>query len=248
VTDRDSPISTKELAATPNELDAFGEPSLQTNDNVAPAGAIRVEKEDSSDTVPAITPPPSSSSPPNRTNSLKSGSSDTKLDPDGDLFGLEEEFDEDQPAGDAIFLQDDPDEVEEDAVVSEDEVVSSSRDLDPGGLRYDPTTGFIPEPADETDSAVPYLAFGPGSSVASQQPTQPGFRRPSVVDDPIYRGANYGAAERDAVENEIYGSSFNRPSSKGSFAAGSLGESYMAKHAEEMMKARISKQEAQVRS
>ena len=248
VTERDLPISTQELAATSAELASFGEPPLLINDNIAAAGAIRVEKEESSNMAPAIIPPPPSS-PPNRANSLKSGSSTTKLDPDGDLFGLEEEeFGEDRPAGDAIFLQDDPDEVEEGTVASEDEVASNSRDLDPDGVRYDPTTGFIPEPADGADSAVPYLAFGPGSSVASQQPTQPGFRRPSVIDDPIYRGTNYRAAERDAVDNEIYGSSFIRPSSKGSFAAGSLGESYMAKHAEEMMKARISKQEAQVRS
>ena len=80
---------------------------------------------------------------------------------------------------------------------------------------------------------MPYLASGPSSAVASQQPTRPGFRRPSVIRDPVYQGTDYRAAERDAVEKEIYGSSFNRLSSKGSFTAGSLGESYMAKHAEE---------------
>jgi hypothetical protein len=42
----------------------------------------------------------------------------------------------------------------------------------------------------------------------------------------------YARAQRAAVSEEIYGSSYARPTSKGSFSAGSLGESYMARNAE----------------
>ena len=52
----------------------------------------------------------------------------------------------------------------------------------------------------------------------------------------------------EAVENEVYGSSYNRPNTKGSFTPGSLGESYMARHAEEMMKLRMAQQQTQVKS
>lgn len=171
----------------------------------------------------------------------------SKIDPDGDLFDLEEDED-DIPDGQ-------PDDDEFDSVIASEDDNTGRVDADSDGSepdasdnRYDPETGLIPEPEDGKDSAVPNLAFGPGSSIASQQPTQPGFRRPSVVHDPVFRGQNYTAAEEDAVENEVYGSSYNRPSSKGSFTAGSLGESYMAQHAEEMIKLRSTRQQTQVRS
>lgn len=175
-----------------------------------------------------------------RTASPKTIPIPSKIDPDGDLFGLEEESE--LPNTAAV----DDDDLDESALESEDEVTGrvDFEDTEPavttptGERRYDPTTGWIPEPANSEDSAVPSLAIGPGSAVASQQPTNPGFRRPSVVDDPVYRGENYTAAEQHAVENDVYGSSFNRPSTKGSFTAGSLGESYMERNAEKMKMAR----------
>jgi hypothetical protein len=173
-----------------------------------------------------------------------------KLDPDGDLFDLEavedvpineDDSDDFENALESDEENDNPDRIE--PIETAEDVLSDS-----DGVRYDPATGMIPEPPDSTDNAVPYLAFGPSSAVASQQPIRPGFRRPSVVDDPVFRGSNYKVAERDAVENDVYGSSFNRPASKGSFTAGSLGESYMAAHAEEMMKSRNARQQAEVES
>jgi hypothetical protein len=177
-----------------------------------------------------------------------------KLDPDGDLFDLEavEEVPI-QHDDDFEIVLDSDDDAEDDEImgrVEDDEdstILAQQFDLDSSNMRYDPTTGMIPEPEHGTDSAVPYLAFGPGSAVSSQQPINPGFRRPSVVDDPVFRSANYDLVERDAVENEIYGSSFTRPS-KGSFTAGSLGESYMVKHAAEMMKMRAERRQAEVES
>jgi hypothetical protein len=102
-------------------------------------------------------------------------------------------------------------------------------------------TPTIPEDNEGTDSE--HLEFRPGSVAASQQPTVPGFRRPSVVRDPGYTGRDYSRAATDADETGIYGSSYVRPISKGSFTAGSLGESYMARHAEEMMRTRGARKE-----
>lgn len=100
----------------------------------------------------------------------------------------------------------------------------------------------IPEPEQESESE--HLEFRPESVNASQQPTNPGFRRPSVIRDPPYMGKNYTRAATNADETGIYGSSYVRPVSKGSFTAGSLGESYMARHAEEMIRLRMAKQDA----
>lgn len=170
-----------------------------------------------------------------------------QLDPDGDLFDL---HDEDEDAMPSPVDSEDSDNVLE----TENDVSGRIERADPpltiptssGEVRYDPANGLIPEPKNEDDdSAVPYLAFGSSSAVA---PTKPGFRRPSVIDDPVYVGANYDAAEEEAVENEVYGSSYNRPNTKNSFTPGSLGESYMARHAEEMMKMRMAQQQTQVKS
>lgn len=100
-----------------------------------------------------------------------------------------------------------------------------------------------PDSGEESESAV-HLDFNPAATLP-QQPAHPGFRRPSVNADPMYTGRDYVRAERDAEEDVIYGSSYSRPSSKGSFTSGSLGESYMARHAEEMMKTRTPQQQQQ---
>ena len=184
------------------------------------------------------------------------------IDPDGDLFDLEEE-----EAG--LPLPHEHDDAES-AMESEDELITGGIERDdenavhisPSDLindekvnyEYDPEAGLIPEPAvletelvDEENTAV-HLEFGPGSAGASQQPIKPGFRRPSVITDPVFRGNNYETVETRAVEDDVYGSSFARPASKGSFTAGSLGGSFMAKHAEEMMKLRGAKREQEVRT
>ena len=166
-----------------------------------------------------------------------------KVDADGDLFDLENESDASDVDTDDL-----------DKVLESDEEVMGPVDTydaisgsltEPTEVRYDSTTGLIPEPTDGEDSAVPYLGSGPGSAVASQQPMNPGFRRPSVIQDPIFRGANYTAAERNAVENDVYGSSYNRPASKGSFTAGSLGQSFMDQFAEERMRERGTRKASQ---
>ncbi|KAK3722266.1 hypothetical protein LTR37_002699 [Vermiconidia calcicola] len=195
---------------------------------------------------PASTSPQSSS--PRNIGSPRTTPAATKIDPDGDLFDLEAE--EDLPPEEEIdelesALESDDNDIT--GRIEGNEVLNDSAP-DTDEVRYDSTAGLVPEPRDGTDNAATYLAFGPSSAVASQQPIRPGFRRPSVVNDPVLRGPGYKAEEKDAAENEVYGSSFNRPTSKGSFTAGSLGESYMAAHAEEMMKHRGARQQTQVKS
>ena len=245
VPEREQHISAKEAENVEAEEDPSIESSMQTVKPVALSNEANVDGEVVQQTPPATT----RSSLLSQTGSPRPSPSSSKIDPDGDLFDLENED------SDAAHAQAETEELDS-ALESDDADVTGridpteSDDIEPDATeeRYDPTTGSIPVPEDSKDSAVPYLAFGPGSAVASQQPTQPGFRRPSVVHDPIFRGENYKVVEEDAVENDVYGSSFNRPSSKGSFTAGSLGESYMAQHAEEMMKLRSARQQAQVRS
>ena len=250
VADREIPTIKKQSTNAPEGRSVSLEPSLQIAEDVVLANAMAANDQGLSDrlSTAAILPSPKSS------RSNRPSASTSKLDADGDLFDLE---DEELPPNDPTYSEESIDDSEEPVQESGGEIIGRVNDatvtegfeVEPGEERYDPTTGLVPEPVDGTDSAVPYLAFGPSSSVASQQPIQPGFRRPSVVYDPIYRGPDYQTVEREAVENERYGSSFNRPSSKGSFTAGSLGESYMAKHADEMMKLRHSKQQqTQVRS
>jgi len=172
------------------------------------------------------------------------------IDPDGDLFDLDHVEEADGDSSPVHVDSDDPDgEGQGDADLTGEEEWQTSRSppIRTGGrTRYDSTEGLIPEPDDgKPDGAVPHLSFGPSSAIA---PSKPGFRSPGAIQDPIYIGRDYGAAERNAVDNEVYGSSFSRPASKGSFTPGSLGESYMAQHAEEMMKLRMAGQRAHVKS
>ncbi|EMC98894.1 hypothetical protein BAUCODRAFT_31167 [Baudoinia panamericana UAMH 10762] len=225
----------------------------------------------------------------------------SSIDPDGDLFDLEDEFDNVSADNEAKLAAEGEAAIdgEEDAIPGMtgrlDSTTQTPASTPSLGLqshekyRYDAEGGLIPEPTSATDSEayfnepsnrVENLTFtsnpnpNPGagtgsgagptgtsssySSSSSQQPTSPGFRKPSVVADPVFRGSDYAREEFKAATEEIYGSSYNRlPSSSaaggggggaslGNAAAaggttyGSLGESYMARHAEEMMRVRMS--------
>ena len=195
--------------------------------------------------------------------------SPSRIDPDGDLFDLEEESDapipqiEDDGLDSAMEGDDDAvpavgGRIEPSHVVPEQNVasMSESRIETDEHEYYDQEAGVVPEPdpivttpvlGGEDEQAV-HLEYSRGASASSQQPTSPGFRRPSVVSDPVFRGIDYEGAETRAANEEIYGSSYSRPPTKGSFTAGSLGESYMARHAEEMMRMRMAKQQQDVKS
>ncbi|KAI7214791.1 hypothetical protein KC333_g5822 [Hortaea werneckii] len=197
--------------------------------------------------------------------------SPSKIDPDGDLFDLDEDSDLPTPR----LEEEDP----VPGIEGEEEVMpgiggridqqttsqqpqrhetsTSEPGLRPGEVYdYDSEAGLVPEPVPgavpevvQQDEHAMHVEFGPtGASASAQQPTRPGFRRPSVVSDPVFLGQDYEQAEERAVHEDIYGSSYSRPPSKGSFTGGSLGESYMARHAEEMMRVRMAKQQQDVRS
>ncbi|RMY76820.1 hypothetical protein D0864_09575 [Hortaea werneckii] len=197
--------------------------------------------------------------------------SPSKIDPDGDLFDLDEDSDlptprleEEDPVpgiegeeevmpgiGGRIDQQTAP------HLPQRHETSTSEPGLRPGEIYdYDSEAGLVPEPVPgavpevvQQDEHAMHVEFGPmGASASSQQPTRPGFRRPSVVSDPVFLGQDYEQAEERAVNDDIYGSSYSRPPTKGSFTGGSLGESYMARHAEEMMRVRMAKQQQDVRS
>ncbi|KXT17615.1 hypothetical protein AC579_10140 [Pseudocercospora musae] len=158
-----------------------------------------------------------------------------KQDVDGDLdFGL---------GGDEA-LSDQA--VEDSAADSENDVTGRVARLgtfpNSEDVIYESSEGLSPEGAEESDDHAEHIEFRPSSV---QQSNAPGFRRPSATIDPVYMGSNYDRAEHSAVTNEIYGSSFNRPSSKGSFTAGSLGESFMAQNAERLMRNRAASGETQ---
>jgi len=192
--------------------------------------------------------------------------SPSKIDADGDLFDLEEDSDlpppmvESDDFDSAIEGEDDvrsgvAGRVEDLADRPERGAVSVNGNGPKPGEHYDSEAGLIPEPTDapapasngDDDHAV-HLEYGPNSSSSSQHPTSSGFRRPSVISDPVFKGSDYANAEAKAADDETYGSSYSRPPTKGSFTGGSLGESYMAKHAEDMMRLRVAKQQQSVQS
>lgn len=143
------------------------------------------------------------------------------IDPDGDLFDLLEEDMMPNGGADVHHLSE-----------SEDDITGRvERNFSPEGT-YDNSAEASSE-AETEDNATEDVEFIPGSAVASQQPTNPGFRRPSATYDPIYAGANYDKVEHSVVKNDIYSSS-SRPVTKGSFTSGSLGESFMARNAQHM--------------
>ncbi|KAK5687025.1 hypothetical protein LTS10_001162 [Elasticomyces elasticus] len=194
-----------------------------------------------------------------------SPTSRTSIDPDGDLFDLEEESEGiAQTASDFdSAIESDEDampgitgriDASGEPVERNDLPLQSPRVQISGTTGYDPEADLVPVSAADMqadEEKAVHLEFGPSSSgfssSSSRQPTSPGFRRPTVESDPVFRGPDYFQEEKKAAEEEIYGSSFSRPPTKGSFTGGSLGESFMLKHAEEMMRTRMAKNEQAAR-
>ncbi|KAK4898645.1 hypothetical protein LTR27_003817 [Elasticomyces elasticus] len=194
-----------------------------------------------------------------------SPTSRTSIDPDGDLFDLEEESEGiAQTASDFdSAIESDEDampgitgriDASGEPIERNDLPLKSPRAQISGTIGYDPEADLVPVSTSDTqadEEKAVHLEFGPSSSgfssSSSRQPTSPGFRRPTVESDPVFRGLDYFQEEKKAAEEEIYGSSFSRPLTKGSFTGGSLGESFMLKHAEEMMRTRMAKNEQAAR-
>lgn len=184
--------------------------------------------------------------------------SPNNLDADGDLFDLEEADVEPFPEIPDMDFQDSND--------PENEItgrIGTSPPTDTPALPPVPTeqspapvpqtgpSSVSPEGEGTTTAAMPAssfpvsLSFNPKSAAqpskhASAGQVAAGFRRPSVAADPIVSGAEIESARRlsDEAGASFYGSSFNKPTTKASFTGGSLGESYMVRHAEEMSRRR----------
>jgi hypothetical protein len=242
---------------------------------------------------------PSSSRQPNPTTTKKAPhqtapapSSKRHIDPDGDLFDLEDDSDSDLDLSGSLSPKSTAEPLDTSLAgrvgldrtgnpdASEDPQNWPSDHDEPRALLLDPDD---PARDPNSDREDPATTLGPPSSSAIafrptsvQSPTSPGFRRPpSFVRDPSYMtkkpgssfqqrannnnnhlsssssslsasinshpqsfpsddndDAGYARAQKAAVSEEIYGSSYARPASKGSFTAGSMGESYMARNAE----------------
>ncbi|OQO13717.1 hypothetical protein B0A48_01947 [Cryoendolithus antarcticus] len=88
-----------------------------------------------------------------------------------------------------------------------------------------------PDPFDTSSPFSLPSSLPPSTPLSAAAPLSPGFRRPGVVQDPLYTGKNYPGAAKEAEERGVYGSSYiGYGSSKGaggSFGGRSLGESYM---------------------
>jgi hypothetical protein len=86
---------------------------------------------------------------------------------------------------------------------------------------------------------VPIASFGTSSS-SSAQPISPGFSRPSVRQDPqLDLGGE--PLEETPAPGSLYGS-FSRPSYSKQQSSGGLGESFMQRNAENLMRRRQSVQ------
>ncbi|KAG9627471.1 hypothetical protein KCU64_g18282, partial [Aureobasidium melanogenum] len=86
---------------------------------------------------------------------------------------------------------------------------------------------------------IPIASFGTSSS-SSAQPISPGFSRPSVREDPQLPFDDQVPEELPA-QGSLYGS-FSRPSYSKQQTSGSLGESFMQRNAEKLMRRRQSVQ------
>ncbi|KAK3067038.1 hypothetical protein LTR53_016317 [Teratosphaeriaceae sp. CCFEE 6253] len=242
-----SPESEREDAGATASLDFARQPVALSQQHANSVGATSLTAAMQGSSHPDPAPAAAASSTPTRTS----------IDPDGDLFDLADELDE------HAQLPDDS----ESAIESEEDVSSELAGRIPGLQAREgshiPATSHRPRddenattdaPVDPLPDATPSTpaqstqraqaaataSFGPAtssySSNSSQHPASPGFRRPTVAADPVFCGADYFHEEARAADEEIYGS---RPEAKGSsFTAGSLGQSYMQRHAEEMMERR----------
>ncbi|KJX95166.1 hypothetical protein TI39_contig4130g00012 [Zymoseptoria brevis] len=222
----------KVVAAAQSEARPSTDPSPQPSVTRQPAKVDLPPARSPEPTTPVATPTSSTTQTPISTPEP----SRTKLDPDGDLFDLEDE-DEDSDRPQSPDSTSDPDEpIVTGRVQPSSSLRSSSPDVTSD---QDIVTS---SPADHIESLSPSSYTSPSSA---RQPTNPGFRRPSANMDPVYRGQDYERAEERVVAEEIYGSRYERAGAS-SFTSGSLGESFMARNAE-LMRARVGGSQSQRR-
>lgn len=159
----------------------------------------------------------------------KPASTPNTQDDIGDMFDLDDSdmLDSNDAVEQPEFGSGSADSLEDEIAIMPASLHKTSSDI-----HLDPGEPPPIEPEDELQDVPLTPIIGAG---ASSQPADAGFRRPSAISDPIYQGMH---ASHSTTDDEIYSSSFSRPTSKGSFTSGSLGESYMARNAAAMMEMR----------
>ncbi|KAI5259490.1 hypothetical protein E4T42_00288 [Aureobasidium subglaciale] len=160
----------------------------------------------------------------------------TNTSPAGDLeltspFSMDEEFD-DTGSSDMYTMQIEDIDADVDSGLDSESTLRAASPASLGDEDVSPA-GHSPIPD------LPIASLGTSSS-SSAQPISPGFSRPSVRDDPQLDLSSPMPEEMPA-QGSLYGS-FSRPSYSKQQTSGSLGESFMQRNAEKLMRRRQSNQ------
>jgi hypothetical protein len=158
------------------------------------------------------------------------------ITPDGDLdlaspFSMDEEFDDVGSSGMYTTQIEDID-ADLDSGLDSESTLRAESPTSPSGRDISPAS-------DAPSLDIPIASFGTSSS-ASAQPISPGFSRPSVRRDPQLDLGDE-VLEETPAPGSLYGS-FSRPSYSKQQSSGGLGESFMQRNAEKLMRRRQSVQ------
>ncbi|CAD0099366.1 unnamed protein product [Aureobasidium mustum] len=160
----------------------------------------------------------------------------TKTSPQGDLelaspFSMDEEFD-DIGSTEMYTTQIEDIDADIDSGLDSESTLRAASPASPSDRDISPVSHA-------SSLNIPIASFGTSSS-SSAQPISPGFSRPSVREDPQLQFDDQVPEELPA-QGSLYGS-FSRPSYSKQQTSGSLGESFMQRNAEKMMRRRQSVQ------
>lgn len=161
--------------------------------------------------------------------------SPTKVNSSGDLelaspFSMDEEFD-DLRHSDMYTTQIEDIDADLDSGLDSESTLRAASPASPSDRDISPIT-------DAPSLNIPIGSFGTSSS-SSAQPISPGFSRPSVREDPQLDLGE--TPEELPAPGSLYGS-FSRPSYSKQQSSGGLGESFMQRNAEKLMRRRQSVQ------
>jgi hypothetical protein len=159
----------------------------------------------------------------------------TAINPEGDLelaspFSMDEEFD-DVRSSDMYTTQIEDIDADIDSGLESESTLRAASPASPSDRDISPV-------ADAPSLNIPIGSFGTSSS-SSAQPISPGFSRPSVQKDPQLDLGEL--PEEMPAQGSLYGS-FSRPSYSKQQSSGGLGESFMQRNAEKLMRRRQSVQ------
>jgi len=161
---------------------------------------------------------------------LTNDSSPSKINPGGDLelaspFSMDEEFE----SSEMYTTQIEDIDADLDSGLDSESTLRAASPASPSDRDISPIT-------DAPSLNIPIGSFGTSSS-SSAQPISPGFSRPSVREDPQLDLSE--TPEELPTHGSLYGS-FSRPSYSKQQSSGGLGESFMQRNAEKLMRRRQS--------